>query len=112
MKPANSMQQKKTTGEVRVRSNICASEHDWQLVPGDVLKAYGVMLNETTPMQREEVMRYEPCCLCHRTICEIREYGCDHYTCRRQGLPSTADAERKREERLRREDASYSPSTL
>ena len=97
---------KKIAGEIRIRSNVCQTQHEWHLVPGDVLKAYGItLLNGPTPKQKEEMARYEPCCLCHRTIYEIREDGCDHYTCRQQGLPSTEQAARRRDLRMRREES-------
>ena len=88
-------------GAIRIRSNICQHQNEWNCVPGDVLKAYGVTLDELTAKQKEEAMKYEPCCLCHRTICEIREDGCDNYTCRQQKLPSRDEAARVRETLLR-----------
>jgi hypothetical protein len=41
-------------------------------------------------------MYYVPCCLCHRTIFQIHEEGCDHPVCRSQGIPSRSESERKK----------------
>jgi hypothetical protein len=108
----NSVENKaaESQGDVRVRSNVCLSNNDWRLVPGDAIRSYGIQLDELTVEQQEERMRYEPCCLCHRTVYEIFEFGCDHHTCQRQvvrgrRIPSTDQATRLREERMRREDA-------
>jgi len=92
-------------GQVRVRSNVCLRNHDHNLIPGDAIRAYQLDLDELTTEQAEEVMRYVPCCLCHRSICEIRQFGCDNYTCRRQGLISRDDASKKKEEQFRQDDA-------
>lgn len=95
----------KQLGAIRVRSNVCLSQLDWQLVPGDALRAFNMHFGELTPLQREELMRYEPCSRCHRVIYEIREFGCDNYTCRQQGIPSEAQAARRRESRaMQREE--------
>lgn len=77
----------------------------WRLVPGDAIRSYSLDYHDLTPKQEEEKKRYDPCCLCRRTIYEIREFGCDNYTCRQQGLPSMDQAAKKRELRMRREEA-------
>lgn len=79
-------------GEVRIRSNICDNPNDSYLIPGDVLKGYGMSLNNMTQRQRDEMMYYEPCSYCKRTIYKILEEGCDRPVCRKQGIPSSAEA--------------------
>jgi len=105
MHDATTQTQSRISGEVRIRSNVCLSQDDWRFVPGDAIRSYGLDRQDLTAEQQEERMRYEPCCLCRRTIYEIREFGCDNYTCRRQRLPSVAEAARRREEHLRLEEA-------
>ena len=85
-------------GEVRIRSNVCLSPHDWSLVPGDVLGDDAQLVGRTEK-QRQEAMYYAPCSGCGRTICDILEDGCDNYTCRPRGTPSTDEALRRKQAR-------------
>lgn len=68
-------------GQVRIRSNVCTDPKAWHLVPGFVAQRYGLQYGLNNE-QREEMMYYEPCCLCHRLIYEIDRDGCDHPICR------------------------------
>ncbi len=68
-------------GQVRVRSNVCTDPKAWHLVPGDELRRHGLHYGNVTRKQHEEMMYYEPCCICQRRLYEIREDGCDHPIC-------------------------------
>jgi hypothetical protein len=98
----------KVQGVIRVRSNVSLTA-DWRLIPGDAIRSYNLDIDEFTSEQQEERMRYEPCSLCHRTIYEIFEFGCDNYTCQqqhgRQRIISKEQAAQRRVARQRREDA-------
>jgi hypothetical protein len=99
MPDTSSSPQERRKGEVRVRSNVCSSPHDWSLVPGDVLGDDAALVGQTEK-QRRERMYYAPCSGCGRKICDILEDGCDNYTCGRQGIPSTLAAQRRKQARL------------
>ena len=94
-------------GAIRVRSNVSLTA-DHRLIPGDALRSYNLDIDELTAEQREEKMRYEPCSLCHRTIYEIFEFGCDNYTCQqqrgRQRIVSREQATKRRAEQQRLDD--------
>lgn len=96
----------RTEGEVRIRSNICNNSNAWYLVPGDMLERYGLSLQDMTQRQRDERMYYEPCCICKRTIFDIIKDGCDHPVCRKQGIPSSAEAD------LRKQSGYENPESL
>lgn len=84
-------------GQVHARSNVCADPNAWGLVPGDILKRYGLHYGNTTKEQAQEMTYYEPCSLCKRTYFTVQEKGCDHPICRRSGVLSAVDAaQRKR----------------
>lgn len=100
MPEANSQQKPKTHGEVRIRSNVCTDPNAWHLVPGDVIKSFSLRQHRLTQKQKDEMLYYARCCICHRTIFEIEEDGCDYAPCRQQGIPSSADAQRQRKYRL------------
>ena len=70
-----------TCGVVRIRSNVCTDPNAWHLVPGDLLKKVSSHRQKLTQKQKDEQMYYEPCCICHRTIFEINENGCDYPAC-------------------------------
>lgn len=100
MPEANRQQKSKTHGEVRIRSNVCTDPHAWHLVPGDVIKSFSLPQDRLTQKQKDEMMYYARCCLCHRTIFEVEEDGCDYAVCRQQGIPSFADAKHRRQRYL------------
>jgi hypothetical protein len=83
MPEAHSPQKSKTQGEVRIRSNVCRDPHAWHLVPGDVIKSFFLPQDCLTQKQKEEMLYYKRCCICHRTIFEFEEDGCDNAVCRR-----------------------------
>ena len=79
---ANNQEQPRTKGEVRIRSNICLKQSDWFLVPGDVMMLYGLQhMVVQGSRQHEEMMYYEPCSICRRTIFEINKNGCERRGC-------------------------------
>lgn len=96
MPKANSKDNPRSNGEICIRSNVCADQNAWNLVPGDLLKHYGLPQHNITKKQHDEMMYYIPCCICHRSIFEINEDGCDNQVCRDQGIPSRAESERRR----------------
>jgi hypothetical protein len=100
MPEAHSQQQLKTHGAVRIRSNVCTDRRAWHLVPGDVIKSFSLPQDRLTQKQKAEMLYYERCCMCHRTIFESEEDGCDYAVCRQQGMPSFVDAQRRRKPRL------------
>ena len=85
-------------GQVRIRSNVTIIQAAWHIVPGDVLKRYGLHYEvRTDSKHHEEMMYYTPCSICKRLIYRIMEEGCDQQICLRQGkIPSTAEAARRR----------------
>lgn len=99
MHAANMQPDPKQKGEVRIRSNICTDPNGWHLVPGDLVKSSSMSQRDLTPKQRREMMYYERCCLCHRTIFEIEEDGCDYCAERGHGTHSVAEARRRRQQR-------------
>jgi len=106
MPESNSQEKSKPHGEVRIRSNVCTDPNAWHLVPGDVIKLFPSLEIRLTQKQKDEMMYYERCCICHRTVFEIEEDGCDYSVCRQQGIPSSADAKHRSKRRL---DDSESP---
>ena len=100
MPEANGQQQSKTHGAVRIRSNVCTNPRAWHLVPGDVIQSFSLPQDRLTQKQKDEMLYYARCCICHRTIFEIEEDGCDYTVCRQQGIPSSVDAQRHRKYRL------------
>jgi hypothetical protein len=96
MSEANSQKKPRTPGEVRIRSNVCISPNAWHLVPGDLVKICSFSQRDLTQKQKDEMMYYERCCVCRRTIFEILEDGCDYSVCRKQGIQSTVDAQRRK----------------
>ncbi len=82
-------------GEVRIRSNVCTDPDAWHLVPGDVARNYGLQ-GQLNKEQHNELMYYEPCAVCRRTIFFITEDGCDYPICRQQGIMSHAEAARRK----------------
>jgi hypothetical protein len=96
MSETSSQQKSKPHGEVCIRSNVCTDPHAWHLVPGDVIKSFSLPKDRLTQKQRDEMLYYARCCLCHRTIFEIEEDGCDDAVCRQQGIPSCTDAQHRR----------------
>src|SRR5437867_6843718 len=97
MPEANSQQKSKTHGEIRIRSNVCTDPHARHLVPGDVIKNFSLPQDRLTQKQKDEMLYYAPCCMCHRTIFEIEEDGCDYPVCRQQGITPSAEAKRRRQ---------------
>jgi hypothetical protein len=95
---------KRHTGEVRIRSNVCLDSNDWHLVPGDLVKACGMNLRDLTKKQRDEMMYYERCCICHRTVFELMEEGCDYCATGRHGVPSVAEAKQRRTRRYQQQE--------
>jgi hypothetical protein len=96
-KPERNQNEKSPSqGQVRIRSNVTSWPDAWHLVPGDTLRGFTILPHQMTDKQREEMMYYAPCCLCHRTIFQIYDDGCDHPVCRRQGIPSKAEAARRK----------------
>jgi hypothetical protein len=96
MSDANSQKKPRTPGEVRIRSNVCISPNAWNLVPGDLVKNCSLSQRDLTQKQKDEMMYYVRCCICHRFIFQILEDGCDYSVCREQGTQSTADAQRRK----------------
>lgn len=97
LRDTNRLMGSATKGHVRVRSNVCTDPKAWHLVPGDELRRHSLHYGNITRKQHEELMYYEPCCICKRRIYEIREDGCDHPICRKHGKTlSTADAARRK----------------
>lgn len=94
----------RTPGEVRVRSNVCLEPNAWHLVPGDLLKASSLPLHDITPQQRREMMYYERCCICQRTVYVFMEDGCDYCATRGHGVPSVKEAKQLRDARFREDD--------
>ncbi len=94
----------KTPGEVRVRSNVCLEANAWHLVPGDLLKACGLPLRDITTQQQREMMYYERCCICRKTVYVFMEDGCDYCATRGHGVPSVKDAKQHRDARFRADD--------
>jgi hypothetical protein len=105
-------------GEVRIRSNVCNSPDAWHLVPGDLLQSHALTVHQKDELlyhaialgpnrasrelsltQKNELMYYERCCLCHRTIFEIEEDGCDYCAERGHGTLSVTEARRRRQQR-------------
>lgn len=93
-------------GAVRVRSNICTDPNATHLVPWNLAKSCWPELTPTH-LQKEEASYYMRCDLCKRRLFEIHEFGCDHHICRRQGLPSVAEAALRRERRQTSDDDSH-----
>jgi len=91
-------------GEIRVRSNVCFDPNATHLIPGDILKAYGMPLHNITTKQRTEMMYYHPCCICRRTVYVFMEEGCDYCAKGGHDVPSVAEAKRRRERLSREED--------
>jgi hypothetical protein len=83
-------------GNVRIRSNVCDDPKAWHLVPGDLMKACGLNRYDMTTKQREEMMYYSRCSICHRTACEIAEEGCDYPKCLEQGIRSRTDIKKRK----------------
>jgi hypothetical protein len=79
---ATNQEKLRTKGQVRIRSNVCTDPEAWHLVPGDVVRHYGLQYG-VNKEQHEEMMYYEPCCLCKRAIYWIKENGCDDPVCRK-----------------------------
>ena len=96
MADTNNQEKPRPKGQVRIRSNVCTDPNGWHLVPGDVLKRHGLHYDGVNARQHEEMMYYEACSICKRRIYEIDEDGCDHPICRRQGIPSSAEAARRK----------------
>lgn len=95
---SNNIEEKPTfDGQVRIRSNVCSDPNAWHLVPGDLLKASDFPKHQISDKQRDEMMYYEKCCLCQRTIYQIHEEGCDHPVCRKQGILSRTEAKRRKQ---------------
>ena len=93
-----------TKGEIRIRSNVCTDPNAWQLVPGDMIRAYNLPDHHMTPRQNQEMMYYERCCLCRRTVYELMEEGCNYCAEQGHGVPSVAEARRCRENLRRNQD--------
>lgn len=93
------VQSVRKTGEVRIRSNVCDSPTAWNLVPGELAKKHSLSNDRPTEKQRAEMMYYSQCCICHRTIFQIEEDGCDQRDCRAQGIISTAEGKHRRTQR-------------
>jgi hypothetical protein len=109
MVPAvNQAHKARTPGEVRVRSNVCREPNDWHLVPGDLLKSCDLPLHDLTAKQRDELMYYERCCLCQRTVFVFMQDGCDYCAIGGHGVPSVAESRRRREERFARDHQTQS----
>jgi hypothetical protein len=100
MPAANTHPSPQQKGEVRIRSNVCTDPNGWHLVPGDLVKSFSLSQRDLTPKQKREMMYYERCCLCHRTIFEIEEDGCDYCAQRGHGTLSVAGARRRQVQRL------------
>ncbi|MFP4438381.1 MAG: hypothetical protein ACLFVO_14145 [Chloroflexaceae bacterium] len=106
MTKANTQKQLQEKGKVRIRSNVCTNAHSWELVPGDVLKLHGLHYDISSgTKQHDEMMYYERCCRCHRTVYEIKEDGCDQGVCRASGTLSSADAARRKKRLLNNADS-------
>jgi hypothetical protein len=103
MPEASTQRRPEINGEVRIRSNVCTNPNAWHLVPGDLVKSYLLPLRDLTPKQRTELMYYERCCLCHRTVFEIEEDGCDYCAEGGHGALSVAEARRRRRQRYNQE---------
>ena len=89
------------TGQVRVRSNVTDDANAWNLVPGELAALEGGK-HQLTALQREEANLYKPCCICHRSIVQIEEEGCDRCHAMGQDMPTRAEAQKRRLERTRR----------
>lgn len=87
-----------TKGQVRARSNVCVDPNASNLIPGDVLKRYGMHYDrQLSPKQKAEMDYYLPCAYCSRLLLQIMEGGCDRPICRQGGkIPSTAEAARRK----------------
>lgn len=83
-------------GLVRIRSNV--SDHrDWNLVPGDEMRRHKLHYDGLTQKQHDEMMYYEPCAKCQRTVYDIYEFGCDCARCQVNGVVSAKEATLRRE---------------
>lgn len=91
----------KDHGQVRVRSNVTDDAGAWHLVPGELAALEGGK-HQLTDLQREEANLYKPCCICHRSIVQIEEEGCDRCHAMGQEMPTRAEAQQRRLERTRR----------
>ena len=93
-----------TGGQVRVRSNVTDDGGAWHLVPGELAALEGGR-HQLTDLQREEANLYKPCCICHRSIVQIEEEGCDRCHAMGQDMPTRAEAQRRKLERTRKIEA-------
>src|SRR3954451_11054073 len=93
-------------GAITVRSNVVLDGSRWDLVPGELLHTIGRGRNSSR-LQREEHMYYQPCSVCDRTIAEINLTGCTR--CTHAPSPSAVvgaqEAHRARVEEARRREA-------
>ena len=91
----------RSAGQVRIRSNVTDDPNAWRLVPGE-LASLEKGSHQLTELQREEANLYMPCCICHRTIVQIEEEGCDRCRAMGQDTLTQAEARRRRLERTRK----------
>jgi hypothetical protein len=91
-----SQNQPPARGQVRIRSNVCIDPNAFNLIPGDVLQRHSMHYGSITREQRDEMMYYEPCSICKRTLFMIQEEGCDQPHCLKSGTLSSADAATRR----------------
>ena len=83
----------KDTGQVRIRSNVTDSCNAWHLVPGELAAELNPG-HQLTAQQREEANLYTPCCICHRSLAQIEEEGCNR--CRAMGHETLTQEEARR----------------
>lgn len=84
-----------SSGQVRVRSNLCTDPDAVHLVPWSLAKTYWPE-RMPTGRQKEERAYLQPCELCRKRLFDMHEFGCDHHVCTRAGIPSVAEATRRR----------------
>jgi molecular chaperone DnaK (HSP70) len=99
--PTITRSQSDSRDAVRVRSNVTVGQHDWDLVPGEIVQKHRPITDQfLTSLQRAEKMYYVSCSECGRTIYEIERDGCDPCAVKGRAL-SKAEALARREARTR-----------
>lgn len=84
-----------STGQVRIRSNVCTDADAVHLVPWSLARTYWPE-RMPTARQKEEQAYLQRCDLCRRQLYEMHEFGCDHHVCAASGIPSVDEAARRR----------------
>lgn len=101
------MTERRSHGNVTVRSNVVLESGRWDLVPGELLHELGRM-EKASRLQHAERMYYVPCSVCRRSIVDINLNGCTQcpYAPSPSAVTRTQEAYRQRvDEARRRENA-------